>query len=439
MGDEEYASQVVDAYLTEVNLLDSRNPTKAWYLDSGASNHVTGDSSVFSSISPSSGTKIISAGGQSHDVTGVSNVAIRLPTRKIQKISHVLYSPSITKNLISVGFLVDKGFSLEFMRNKCIITDSEGWFVGSAYRSPINGLYKLKGHTLVGSHEITNSTSQAHLVHLHDSSKADLWHKRLGHYHLQGMRRMMQYGAVRGLPNIPITNSPCSSCISGKQSRKSIPKTKSTMSTSLLQLVYSDVAGLFRVRSLGGVRYFLIFIDDYSKRTWVYLLSSKDQVLEKFKIFHQEVEHISGKKIDTLRSDNAGEYTSKAFSSYCQSFGILRQLSQPYTPQHNGIAERKNRSIIDIVRCLLANTQVPGHLWIEAVRATCILLNLRPSKSQPDKSPDELFSGKKPCISHFRTFGSLAFVHQSKPNRYKFASRATPHIYLSHGDKSKAY
>ena len=91
------------------------------------------------------------------------------------------------------------------------------------------------------------------------------------------------------------------------------------------------------------------------KKTWVYFLSSKDQVLEKNLIFHQEVERISGHKIGILRSDNGGEYTSKAFYLYCASFGIFRQLSQPYTPHHNGVAERKNRTILDIVRCLLAN------------------------------------------------------------------------------------
>ena len=114
--------------------------------------------------------------------------------------------------------------------------------------------------------------------------------------------------------------------------QKSIPKVKTTMSTLPLQLILSNVTGPFCVRSMGGASYFLTFIDDYSKKTWVYFLSSKDQVLEKFKIFHQEVEHISRHKIGIHRSNNGKEYTSKAFYSYCASFGILKQLSQPYTP-----------------------------------------------------------------------------------------------------------
>ena len=213
-GDEEYASQVVGAYLAEVNVLDSKISTKAWYLDSGASNHVTEDSSVFSSLSLSSGIKIISAGGQSHDVTRVGNVAIRLPTGGIQKISHVLYSPSITKNLISVGFLTDKDYSFEFMSNECIIKNSEGCYVGSTSRNSMNGLYKLQGDTLLGCREVQNSTCKAYVLKSHDCSKEALWHKRLRHFHHQGLRHMIQSGAVKGLPKMSISNFSCPSCLS---------------------------------------------------------------------------------------------------------------------------------------------------------------------------------------------------------------------------------
>ena len=140
-------------------------------------------------------------------------MAIRLPLGGIQKVSHVLYSLGITKNLISVGYLADKGFSLEFMRNKCIIKNSEGHFVGYAYRHSVNGLYKLQGDTLMGCNEVSSLVPEVCALSLSNSRKAALWHKRLGHYHFQGMTRMMQYGIVKGLPNISISNFPCSSCI----------------------------------------------------------------------------------------------------------------------------------------------------------------------------------------------------------------------------------
>ena len=219
----------------------------------------------FFPLSPNSRTKIISTGGHSHDITGIGNLAVCLPIGAIQKISHMLYSPGISKNLISIGFFTNRGFSLEFLKSKCIIKTSKGGFVGSAYRNSGNELYKLQGDTLMDCSEV--SALEVYNLHYEDSSKAVLWHRRLGCYHFQGIRCMMQFGVGKGLSNLAISNFPCSSCLSGKQSRKSIPKVKSTMSTLPLQLIHSDVARPICIRSLAGASYFLTFIDDYSKKT----------------------------------------------------------------------------------------------------------------------------------------------------------------------------
>jgi hypothetical protein len=140
-----------------------------------------------------------------------------------------------------------------------------------------------------------------------------------------------------------------------------------------------------------------------------------------------------------LRIDNGGEYTSRLFSQYCKDQGILRQLTQPHTPQHNGVAERKNRTLLDIVRCSLRDGDLPAHLWAEAVRAACIITNLRSSKSHPDKTPRELFFGIKPSISTLPTFGSLVYVHITKPGCSKLDPRSRPCLHLSYDDQVKGY
>ena len=181
---EEYASQVIDAYLAEANMLDSNSTSKPWYLDLEALNHVLSNSSVFSSPSPNSGTRITSIGGHTHDVTRVGSIVIRLPIGEMQQISHVLYSPGITKNLISVGFLTDKGFTLEFQKSLCLIKNMDGLPIASAIRNTANTLYKLEGETLIGCHEIHSSTPEALTLMSHwQTNKASLWHKRLGHFH----------------------------------------------------------------------------------------------------------------------------------------------------------------------------------------------------------------------------------------------------------------
>ena len=151
------------------------------------------------------------------------------------------------------------------------------------------------------------------------------------------------------------------------------------------------------------------------------------------------VEKTSGHRIMTLRSDNGGEFTSTAFQNYCSLHGIKRQFSQPYTPQHNGLVERKNRTILNIVRCFLIESKLPQSLWAKAVQAACTIINLCPSKLQPDKTPNELFSGTKPDISRLRTFGILTYVVDTKPKKSKLDPRSRQCFQLSFDTQVKAY
>ena len=107
------------------------------------------------------------------------------------------------------------------------------------------------------------------------------------------------------------------------------------------------------VRSLGGSLYYVIFIDDYSRKTWLYLLKTTNEVFSKFQEFKAEIENLTSKKIKTLRTDNGGEYTSKEFVAFCKLTGIRRELIVPHNPQQNGVAERMNRSIEEIIKALL--------------------------------------------------------------------------------------
>lgn len=218
-----------------------------------------------------------------------------------------------------------------------------------------------------------------------------------------------------------------------------MPKQTSHHASKFLELVHSDVCGPFRVNSLGGCRYFVTFIDDYSRKLWIYFLTNNNQVLSKFQHFVHLMEIATGKKIKTLRTDNGGEYTSKEFSDFCSSKGISRELVPPYTPERNGVAERRNCSILDITRCLLIDRALPGHLWGEAVKAAGDIMNLRSTKQHPDKTPDEFFYGKKPSISHLRIFGSPVFVHIPKPSRSKLDPRSEQCVLLSFDKAAKAY
>ena len=426
------ADQVVDACLVELNMLETLSGNPSWYLDSGATHHVFGDSSTFSSIRPTSGTHVRSAGGHSHSVAGVGNVDIQLASGSIKSISSVLYTPGITKNLLSVGTLADHGKTLVFKSNGCFVIDNATLQVEIfAPRETPKGLYRLSG--------MHNSLEPA-VNMVYPNSPATLWHQRLGHFHVKGLQRMKNFEAVKGLPPLHFSSQVCSGCQLGKHARTKMPKLASHQASKILELVHSDVCGPFRVNSLGGHRYFVTFIDDYSRKTWVYFLSHKSQVLSKFQHFVQLMRTTTGQQnIKTFRSDNGGEYTSRAFSDYCSLQGISHELVPPYTPERNGVAERRNCSLLDITRCILINKDLPAHLWGEAVKAAVDLLNLRSTKRHPEKTPNEFFCGKKPSISHLQIFGSPVFAHIPKPSRSKLEPRSEQCILLSFDDSAKAY
>ena len=418
--DHESVDQIVNACLIELNLLETPQNTTSWYLDSGATHHVSGEQSAFNSIHTTSGAQVRSAGGHSHPVAGVGNVQLQLSSGEIKSIDSVLYTPGITKNLLSVGALADQDKTLVFKSNGCFIFNNSNLQLEAfASRERSRGLYKLSS---LGNPEVN-------LVHKH--SQAELWHKRLGHFHAKSMQRMYNSGAVRGLHVLHFSKQPCNGCQVGKQTRTKMPKEATFQATKILQLVHSNVCGPFRTSSLGGARYFVTFIEDYSRKTWIYFLANKSQVLTKFQHLVNFLKNSTGKLTQTLRTDNGGEYTSSAFHDYCLTEGITREFAPPYTPQRNGVAERRNRSLLNITICLLLNKALPGHLWGEAVKAAGDLLNLRSTKRHPDKTHEELFSGKKPSISHLKVFGSPAYDRTTNPSQSKLDPRSERCILLS--------
>jgi transposase InsO family protein len=137
--------------------------------------------------------------------------------------------------------------------------------------------------------------------------------------------------------------------VQGKNIKNPFPK-RDSKAEGALELIHSDVCGPMPSSPISGYVYYVSFIDDYSRKTWIYFLKSKDEVFSKFKEFKALIENLFERKIKILRSDNGGEYTSKEFVSFCRDVGIKRELTTPYNPQQNGVAEKKNRMIMEAVK-----------------------------------------------------------------------------------------
>jgi transposase InsO family protein len=198
---------------------------------------------------------------------------------------------------------------------------------------------------------------------------------------------------VMGMPPLPREHHNCEACILGKHHRTPIPKTRQTPTIRILELVYSDLCGPFPSKSLTGSRYILTFIDDFSRYSWVYFLSAKSETFSVFKSFKLMVEKQTHHKLSALRTDRGGEYLSIDFNTYCKLQGIRRHLTAAGTPQHNGIAERKNRYLLETMRSLLFGSRLPSYLWGEAVRTANYISNRVPTKALYRKV---LFSKTRP-------------------------------------------
>lgn len=203
---------------------------------------------------------------------------------------------------------------------------------------------------------------------------------------------------VRGMPANSHPSNICDCCLIGKQTEKSYPKKVQFRAKRPLELLHGDLCGPIIPSTLGGCRYMFLIVDDFSRYMWCYLLKFKDQAFEVFKRFKVLVEKFLKVKVGTFRTDRGGEFTSIEFNDWCEAQRIRRHLTAPYSPQQNGVVERRNRTVIGMVRCMLKQTNVPQRFWGEAAKHSVYVLNRSQTRSVDSKTPYEALLRKKPDL-----------------------------------------
>ena len=263
--------------------------------------------------------------------------------------------------------------------------------------------------------------------------KISLWHSRLGHMSIKGMEQLAHFGY---LPSLKFSDlKKCEFCLYGRQVQ--IPhKRASNQKLQLLELVHTDVCEMPTV-SLGGAKYILSFIDDATRKVWVYTLKRKSDTFTAFTKFVALVENETGKKLKALRSDNGGEYLSKEFEEFCEAKGIQRVLSAQYDPPQNGTAKKMFRTIQEKVRSMLSHAALPHTFWAEAVKTAVHLINRSPNKRLCGGVPEEAWTGKPPSYKHLRVFGCVAYVHVRREDRTKLDPKSLKCIFLGYGDSGE--
>ncbi|KAL8097695.1 hypothetical protein AgCh_030709 [Apium graveolens] len=203
-----------------------------------------------------------------------------------------------------------------------------------------------------------------------------------------------------------------------------------------LGLVYTDVCGPISTQVMGGFSYFITFIDDRSRFRYVYLMKHKSEAFEKFKEYKHEVEKQTKHSIITLRSDRGGEYMNGEFLDYLKENGIVSQWTPPYTAQLNGVSERRNRTLLDMVRSMMSYANLPVFLWGYALETSTYLLNKVPSKSVP-QTPYEIWKERKPSLKHVKIWGCPAYVKKVDPD--KLESRSVKYNFVGYPKETLGY
>ena len=406
-----------------------------WLIDSGASSHMTPEKELLVNYHQFEKPEVVGLGdGRTVEAIGVGtvymNMTFKVSDPKRAVLEQVLYVPKLACNLFSVRAAVSRGNVVQFGHTRCWIRGVRRKLLGMG--SLIGKLYQLDC--------IPVSMEQA-TVASEQQQQINLWHQRFGHLNEQQLSEIIRNELVSGI-NVPRTShvSFCEACVKGKLSRKPFKPVGETRTTRKLELVHSDVCGPMHTESFGGKKYFVTFIDDYTHCCAVYFLKYKSEVLEKFRDFEALVTNQSGLKIGTLRTDNGGEYVSGEFEAYLKSKGIHHQLTVPHSPQQNGVAERMNRTVVESARSLIAHAGVPNGYWAEAVATAVYIRNRTPTSSIKQRvTPVELWSGKKPDVSHFKVFGCMAYAHIHDAERRKLDMKAEKLRFVGYSLKSKGY
>lgn len=406
-----------------------KNDSANWYIDSGASMHMTMHRDWLDCETSPPVQNIRIADNKFLRVESCGDVTIKIPDENGKscsvQVKNVLYVPELSTNLLSVSKIIKSGYKVEFNENGCLISHKTRKMIAKA--TIVNDTYKLNL-----SYENDMCAMKTTTV-----DNIYLWHQRMGHLNFNDLYKLPTCSTGIKLSSEK-EDSICVTCLEGKQTRKSFPS-EGSRATQLLELIHSDVCGPMQTVSMGGARYLLTFIDDYSRKVSVFFIKSKSDVLDKFIEYKNRVENDLNKKIKILRSDNGKEYTSRQFESYLKQAGILHQKSNPYTPEQNGLSERMNRTLIERSKCMLLNANLQNDFWAEAVATAAHIVNRSPTRALSYVTPEELWTGVKPNLHYMRIFGCKAMVHIPKELRRKLDRKSRELIFVGYSDSTKGY
>ncbi|GJV79452.1 putative ribonuclease H-like domain-containing protein, partial [Tanacetum coccineum] len=294
-----------------------------------------------------------------------------------------------------------------------------------------NNMYSVDMKNIVPKESLTCLVAKATL------DESMLWHRRLGHVNFKTINKLVKENLVRGLPTKRFENDEtCVACLKGKQHIASYKSKIQNSITQPLFMLHMDLFGLTFVSSLMNKKYCLVVTDDYSRFTWVFFLATKDETSGILKSFITEVENLVDKKVKIIRCDNGTEFKNRVMSEFCEKKGIKKEFSVARTPQQNGVAERRNRTLIEVARTMLAASKLPTIFWAEVVNTACYVQNRVLVVKPHNKTPYELFRGRTPALSFMRPFGCHVTILNTLDYLGKFDGKSDEGFFVGYSMNS---
>ncbi|GFX97790.1 retrovirus-related Pol polyprotein from transposon TNT 1-94 [Trichonephila clavipes] len=290
---------------------------------------------------------------------------------------------------------------------------------------------KLRRNLLSGSRL---ESKGAHFV-----GTKEIWHQRFCHVNNDYLVKTSKIDSVKGIPRLNDNGKThCIPCKLAKSKRVSFKKTGAVRSKRPLELLHMDLCGPMPTESQGGNKYFLSIIDDYSRKVTVFPIRNKSDVFHTFIRFYKRAERFLSKKVIAVRTDGGLEFCNKDMDNFLTKLGIKHEVTNSYTPEMNGVAERFNLTALDGIKTLLKSSEVPHKFWGEALLCFTYAWN-RICHKDSNKTPFEKYSGRKPSVLHLKPFGCLAYAGVPKRIRKKFDLRAKIGIMMGYAQRTKGY
>ncbi|KAI5347615.1 hypothetical protein L3X38_000502 [Prunus dulcis] len=405
--------------------------SNTWIIHTSASDHMTYDAKFFNELSSNTcDPYITSTNGLPSLITGEGTISLT-PTLSF---SRALRVPSIHCNLLSVDrFLDTLNASATLYPTQCSFQDLKiHEMIG--HGKQIRGLYYLTLPSAPVRDCVINTVQSCSVK---DKEQIWLWHRRLGHQSFGYLKRLFP----SLFHSCDESSFKCETCILAKSHRTVFPLSDSK-SVKPFDLVHSDVWDPARVTS-NGFHWFVTFINYCTRITWVFLLKNKHDVASILLEFCIMVSTQFHARVKVFQTDNGGEYVNNTLTSFFRAQGIIHQTTTPFTPQQNGVSERKNRQLLEIAHSLMLDMYVPHHLWGHVVLSIAYLINHTPRRVLDFKNLHDVFGDHVSSVSVSKlppkVFGCVAYVHVYSHQQNKLDHCALRCVFIGYSSTHKGH